>query len=288
MTSWLIAKLFLNKTNAWAKTMNTTTLPYIEHAGHIASPPGIKIREINDSQESQPKGAIALERQRLSRLPYKINGKSLRAQYGFTLQIGIVLSLLVLLALFTMPLQMKTSFENEIVMQEVVQLEEIVQTKQKFKAPPPPRPIVPIEVPNDEILEEEEFELDVALDLDEMIEDLSPPPLPDLETEPELDEGEVFMVVEEMPSMIGGREKLYEFVTYPVMAREANLEGMVVVGIVIEKDGSPTNIEVLKSVHPILDEAAMKAVSKVLFNPGKQRGKPVRVKMAIPIRFKLN
>ena len=98
------------------------------------------------------------------------------------------------------------------------------------------------------------------------------------------------MVVEEMPAMIGGREKLYEHVTYPVMAREANIQGMVVVGIVIGKDGAPSDIEVLKSVHPILDEAAMEAISHVRFKPGKQRGKPVRVKNGDPdtIQVKLN
>lgn len=273
---------------AWAKTMNTHTLPFVNNAGQLGSPPGISLRQVKTSQQLTPKASKIVEQTRVSRLPYKVNGKSLRAQYGFTLQVGMMLSLLVLLVLFKMPLQMKTSFENEVVMQEVVQLEEIIQTEQKIKAPPPPRPIVPIEVPNDEVLEEEEFELDVALDLDEMIEDLSPPLLPDLEAEPEAEEGEVFMVVEEMPSMIGGREKLYEYVKYPTMAREANLEGMVVVGIVIDQDGLPTDLQILKSVHPILDEAAMEAISKVTFTPGKQRGKPVRVKMAIPIRFKLN
>ena len=224
---------------------------------------------------------------RVSRAPYKLAGKSLRAQYELTLQFGFVLSLLLVVTLFRIPLQIESTFENEVVEQEVVHLEEIVQTEQKVKAPPPPRPIVPIEVPNDEVLEEEEFELDVALDLDEMIEELEPPTLPDVSVEPDLGENEIFMVVEEMPQMIGGRAKLYEYVTYPEMARQARLEGTVVIGIVIDKEGVPQDIEVLKSVHPILDKVAKEAINHIRFTPGKQRGKPVLVKMAIPVKFKL-
>ena len=223
---------------------------------------------------------------RHSRLPVKARGKSLKKQYQLTLQVGSALSLITLLILFRVPLQVESTFHSEIVQQEVVQLEEIIQTEQALKAPPPPRPSVPIEVPNDEVLEDEEFVLDVALDLDEAIEILAVPDLPD-EPEPEPNEGEIFMVVEEMPQMIGGVQKLYEYVTYPTIAREAGLEGTVIITIVINEEGVPTNVEVLKSVHNILDESAVEAINKIRFTPGKQRGKAVRVRMSIPIRFKL-
>ncbi len=184
-------------------------------------------------------------------------------------------------------MQMESDFKTEVLQQEVVQLEEIVQTEQQAKAPPPPRPTVPIEVPNDEVIDDELLDLDVMLDLEEELVNLETPDLPDPIAEEEEDEGEVFMVVEEMPSIIGGREKLYEHVEYPKMAREAGLEGTVVVKLVIEPDGTPSGVTVLKSVHSILDEAAVEAIKQIRFTPGKQRGRAVRVQMAIPIRFRL-
>jgi len=268
--------------------MNTHTLPFIKEIGPLTGMAGLENVKNSLPGKTRPSTeAVTQSANRVSRVPYKSAGKSLRTQYKVTLQVGFMLSLLVMVTLFRIPLQVESKFENEVVQQEVVHLEEIVQTEQKFKAPPPPRPIVPIEVPNDEILEEEEFELDVALDLDEMIEELEPPSLPDMSVEPEVDETEIFMVVEEMPQMIGGQAALYEKVEYPAMAREARLEGTVVVGIVISKEGVPQDLQILKSIHPILDDAAKEAIEQIRFTPGKQRGKAVKVKMAIPIRFKL-
>ncbi len=71
------------------------------------------------------------------------------------------------------------------------------------------------------------------------------------------------------------------------MARKAGMEGLVVVGFVVEPDGSISSIHVIKSAGKILDQAAIEAVKKLHFKPGKQRGKPVRVRMALPIRFQL-
>lgn len=268
--------------------MNTThTLSGLIEKAELLNPTGAFSLRERAKNKTKDVVAPAANGVRVSRLPYKAKGKSLRRQYRGTLQVGVIMSLLVMLVLFKIPLQVESTFENEVIAQEVVQLEEIIQTEQKIKAPPPPRPIVPIEVPNDEILEEEEFELDVALDLEEIIENLAPPVVPDLNEEDEVDEAEIFMVVEDMPTIIGGREKLYEYVEYPAMAREAGLEGTVVVVIVIDEKGVPQDFNVLKSIHPLLDEASTSALSKIRFTPGRQRGKAVRVKMAIPIRFKL-
>ena len=224
---------------------------------------------------------------RYSRIPVKAPGKDLKKHYATTLQIASILALGTLILLLRMPMQAESSFEPTYVEQEIVQMEEIIQTEQAFKAPPPPRPAVPIEVPNDEVLEDEEFELDVALDLDEAIVNLEMPDLPVAEEEEVEEDSEIFMVVEEMPQMIGGIKKLYEFIEYPTIAKEAGLQGTVVVNIVINKDGTPGDVTVMKSVHAILDEAAVNAIQKVRFTPGKQRGKPVRVRMSIPVRFKL-
>jgi protein TonB len=104
---------------------------------------------------------------------------------------------------------------------------------------------------------------------------------------PSREETEVFIVVEEMPQVIGGTQAVYKHLEYPPVARMAGIEGMVVVQFVVNTNGEPVNLEVVRSAAPPLDEAALAAVEKLRFIPGKQRGTPVRVKMAIPIRFRL-
>lgn len=174
--------------------------------------------------------------------------------------------------------------------QEVVEMAEVEQTRQKTLPPPPPRPPVPIEVANDVVLEDDVLDLDATLDIGEAVATLPPPPpaaMPEPEDEPEEIEPEIFVVVEEMPEIDGGTARLYELVEYPEIARQAGMEGLVVVQVVVEPDGRGTDPLVMRSAGGALDEAALKAVRQLRFKPGKQRGKAVRVKYAIPVRFRL-
>ncbi|MBR5633640.1 MAG: TonB family protein [Prevotella sp.] len=102
----------------------------------------------------------------------------------------------------------------------------------------------------------------------------------------------VMQIPEEMPSFPGGVMALMEFlqknVKYPVEAQKKGVEGRVLVSFVVEKDGSLTEIKTVKSVDPLLDEEAVRVVSAMpKWEPGKQKGKPVRVKYNVPISFKL-
>lgn len=102
----------------------------------------------------------------------------------------------------------------------------------------------------------------------------------------------VMQIPEEMPKFPGGDKALIEFlqknVKYPVEAQKKGVEGRVVVSFVVEKDGSLTEIKTVKSVDPLLDEEAVRVVSAMpKWEPGKQKGKPVRVKYNVPISFKL-
>jgi protein TonB len=72
------------------------------------------------------------------------------------------------------------------------------------------------------------------------------------------------------------------------MARKAGLEGLVIVQVVVETNGVPTDPQVVRSPGAALDEAAVNAVMQLRFKPGMQRGKPVRVRYAMPVRFRLN
>lgn len=172
------------------------------------------------------------------------------------------------------------------VKQDVVTLQEIAQTVQETLPPPPPRPPVPIEVPNDVVLEDDALDLDATLDLAAAVE-LPPPPEMAAEEGDEDDEPEIFVIVEELPEMIGGTAKLASDVKYPQLARQAQLEGLVVVKIVVNADGTPSDPAILKSPGKALDSAAIEAVMKQRFKPGRQRGRAVAAYMAIPVRFQL-
>ena len=104
----------------------------------------------------------------------------------------------------------------------------------------------------------------------------------------------VFHVVEYLPEFPGGEDSLKKFlvdnIVYPKRAVEQEWEGRVVIGFVVEVDGSLSGIKVLRSSgHVILDEEALR-VAKSMPNwiPGKQRGKNVRVQFQIPVIFSLD
>jgi len=201
------------------------------------------------------------------------------------LQIGFVIALSLILFAAKAPIIPEDDITFILAEQVVVEMEEIVQSKQEVKPPPPPRPPVPVSVPDDEILDDDDLDLDVTLDMDEPLAELPPPPPPVKEIE--IEEEEIFIVVEQMPELIGGAAAVAAVLEYPPLAIKAGLEGMVVIEIIVGKDGNPTDPKVVRSVADILDRAAVEAVMKQSFNPGRQRNKPVRVRMAIPVRFRL-
>ena len=104
---------------------------------------------------------------------------------------------------------------------------------------------------------------------------------------------DTFDNVDIMPVFPGGVEELLKYMSttikYPAQAREDSIQGRVLVTFVINKDGNIVEPEVVKSVHPLLDEEALRMVEKMpAWKPGEQNGKPVRVKYTIPVNFRLN
>ena len=109
---------------------------------------------------------------------------------------------------------------------------------------------------------------------------------------PKEEETKVFDVVEQMPSFPGGPSALFEYLSknikYPVVAEENGVQGRVIVTFVVEKDGSITDVRVVKSVDPSLDKEAQRVVKSMpRWIPGKQNGSAVRVKYTVPVTFRL-
>lgn len=219
--------------------------------------------------------------------PVKIINRenALQKSYKITMEIGLILSLTI--SLFVVKVDFNPKKETKLVSndyQEEIFIEEIVQTKQELKAPAPPRPVVPIEVPNDEILEDEIINIDAELDLGETFE-VPPPPKP--KNEEEDAEEEIFIVVEQPPVLIGGINSIQKSIKYPPMAMSAGIEGRVIVQFTINKEGKVLNPFVVRGIGGGCDEEAIRAVKEARFKPGMQRGRPVQVRYTLPITFKL-
>ncbi len=109
---------------------------------------------------------------------------------------------------------------------------------------------------------------------------------------PKEEETKVFDVVEQMPSFPGGPSALMQYlgsnIKYPVVAEENGVQGRVVCTFVVERDGSITDVRVVKSVDPSLDREAVRVVKSMpRWIPGKQNGSAVRVKYTVPVTFRL-
>lgn len=103
---------------------------------------------------------------------------------------------------------------------------------------------------------------------------------------------EIFSFAEVMPEFIGGQEEFREYLAsnlkYPPLARENEIQGRVFVSFVVEVDGSITNVQVVRSVNPLLDDEARRVIQEMPnWKPGMQNQVPVRVSFTLPISFTL-
>jgi protein TonB len=205
------------------------------------------------------------------------------------LNIGLVISL----SLVIMAFEWKFYDDGELmdlgqVSDEFEDVMEIPPTEQ----PPPPPPKIQqpeiIEVPDEEEIEEEiEVDLDVEITEETVVEDI----VFDEPVEEEVAE-EIFTIVEDQPSPKGGMAAFYEYVgkklKYPAQARRMGIEGKVFVEFVVDKDGTITSVKAIKGIGAGCDEEATRVIQNApKWNPGKQRGRPVKVRMILPITFKL-
>jgi periplasmic protein TonB len=206
------------------------------------------------------------------------------------LQIGFIFALAFVLAAFNY-----RSYERGGRLDIQVQVddtpEEIIPiTKQEVKPPPPPPPrqITIINIVDDDVEIEDDIDIDVEADQFTEIADF----VPVIVDEEEIEEMEIFTVVEAMPEFPGGdatRMKfLQENIRYPQLARESGIQGTVFVTFVVERDGSVTDVRVLRGIGGGCDEEAVRVIQQMpKWVPGRQRGQPVRVQFNMPIRFTL-
>ena len=205
------------------------------------------------------------------------------------IQIGLIISLAEAWAVF----EIKSYDKRELVdlgrTVEVVEEEMVEITKQEQKPQPVevPKQTTQIQVVEDDV-EVDDVEINAEVDQNEQIEEYVPVEV----EEEEIQEAEIFTIVEEMPEFPGGMNKLAEYlgknIKYPQMARESGIQGRVFVQFVVEPDGSVSNVAVMRSLGGGCDEEAIRVVKSMpKWKAGKQRGKPVRVSYILPVNFKL-
>ena len=193
----------------------------------------------------------------------------------------------------------KVEKKQEIIKQEPEKVVEQVKSSVKFTAP--------VIKKDNEVKEEDEIKLEEVEKSNKAVgsfnvegndevggavlkakEDIAAPEPPKQVVE----ETKIFTVVEQMPLFPGGDAALMGYlrdnIHYPTVAAENGVQGRVVVGFVVERDGSITDVNVLRSVDPSLDREAMRVVKSMpKWTPGKQNGSAVRVKYQVPVTFRL-
>lgn len=207
---------------------------------------------------------------------------------GLFLNLGLIISL----SFIIMAFEWKTTYSGVIVdfYEPSGDMEVIVIPPTIHKPPPPPpKPVAVVRlIESEKEIEEDDILIDqIDFDDDFIVEDIVPSdPLPDEVVD------EVITIAETMPSPVGGMSSFFNFVRknlkYPNQARRMRIEGRVFVQFIVDKDGALTEVTVVKGIGAGCNEEAVRVMSMApKWNPGKQRGKPVKVRMILPIHFRL-
>jgi len=230
----------------------------------------------------------------------------IRKKYNPTVMWAMLVGILILSSAIITPYVMASVSERRVKKEEkAVQavMENLEQPNEEIAPPPPPPPpveaqaqvryVAPVIVDSVKVDDKQAMatvddikETTVDEAVVEVVEEVK-------EEVQEVKEEEVFLVVEEMPSFGSGdtndfRSWVNSNMKYPDVAAENGIQGRVYIQFVVEADGRLTNVKVIRGVDPSLDKEAVRVISSSpKWNPGKQRGKPVRVSYTFPITFVL-
>lgn len=203
--------------------------------------------------------------------------------------IGLVVSLLLVIVAFEWK-----SYDEVVAVDMGVaadNFEELIDIPITEQPPPPPPKIQQpeiIEVPDEEVIEEE-IELDIDLEVaeEDVVEEIV------FEEAPEEEPVEqIFEVVEQQPTPQGGMDAFYKFIAdeleYPAQAQRMGVEGRVFVQFVVDEKGNVSEVKAVKGIGAGADEEAVRVIKQTKWNPGMQRGRAVKVRMVMPVLFRLS
>ena len=226
--------------------------------------------------------------------PKKTKSADLQNKSFLFFNIGLVVSLS--LSIFAFNYKVYDQPEKLELDQRMAIIDEVIEPPVTDHQPPPPPQLVQpevVEVPNDEVIEEDiKINMDIETHIDERIAEMAPIAAPVVEEEKE-DPHQIFIVVEETAAPEGGLPAFYNYVKsnlkYPAPAKRMDIEGKVFVQFIVEKDGSITDVQTVKGIGGGCDEEAVRVVqNSPKWKSAKQRGRPVRQRMVLPITFILS
>ena len=210
-------------------------------------------------------------------------------------EIGLVLSLLIVLGAFEWSTTEQSEIEGFEDTQVVVEEEQVPITQEEQLPPPeaPKEPVISdiIDIVDDDVKVEEfvittEDDKNLAVDIVEYVDGGQ-------EAEEEVVEEIPFAIVEQKPTFKGGDQNtftkwVFSNIEYPEIAKENGVQGRVVLEFIVDTDGAVKNVKVLRGVDSSLDKEAVRVVSSSpKWQPGMQRNKPVKVKYTFPVVFQL-
>ncbi len=209
------------------------------------------------------------------------------------IQIGLVVALSIVLVAFEWT-KGEGKDDNSDAVKEIQFEDEMMQITRREEPKPEPKPEQPkvaevLDIVDDDVEIEDDFDFDMEAtdnteyDFTSMMDDSE-----------EIDEEEVFYIVEDMPTFNGGdpatefRKYIAQNLQYPEIAAENGVSGRVIIQFAVNKVGKVVDAKIVRSVDPALDKEAVRVVmSSPKWAPGKQRGKAVKVLFTFPINFVL-
>ncbi|MDD4141210.1 MAG: energy transducer TonB [Bacteroidales bacterium] len=221
----------------------------------------------------------------------KTNKSDLEGKQLIFIEIGLVVALAVTLLAFEWKRYDIQKVEIDQRGDVEVMEEVVLQTEQKEKTPPP-KQIAPtttlLHIVENTVKIENEIVIDVESDESQELEEYVPI---EIEAE-EVKEEEIFLIVEKNPEFPGGEKGrltyLRDNIKYPQLAKETGIQGTVWVTFVVEPDGSVSNVAVNRGIGGGCDEESIRVVKNMpKWTPGEQRGRKVRVRYNMPIKFTL-
>jgi protein TonB len=218
----------------------------------------------------------------------------LEKRKGMFLETGLVVALAVILVAFEWTQGEDKGNDMEVV-QEIQFEDDIMQITRREEPKPEPKPEQPkvaevLDIVDDDVEIEDEFDFDMEATDNTEYDFTSTFG----EDEEDIQEEEVFYIVEDMPTFNGGdpatefRKYIAQNLRYPEIAAENGISGRVIVQFAVNKTGSVVDAKIVRSIDPALDKEAIRVVmSSPKWTPGKQRGKAVKVLFTFPINFVL-
>ena len=162
----------------------------------------------------------------------------------------------------------------------VIETVDIPETRQIHRAPPPPRPSIPIATESEDVPDDVTIET-TDLDFDKVDLHVPPPPVEAAAIEEPEEEILEYFMVEEKPVIIKRVAPVY-----PPVALRAGIEGTIHLKVLVGKDGMVEQAVAVKGKE-IFQKAALQAVNQYRFKPARQNDRPVKVYLVMPIRFRI-